>query len=241
MLEVNCMNENKRCILIADDEPKMVRALRDFFKASGFCVLEARDGMEALDIFYENSNVIDIILLDVMMPRQDGLTTLKQIREASFLTPVILLTAKGEEYDQLSGFSCGADDYITKPFSSSLLMARVEAVLRRFGKDMQSDLVAGQLSINATTRTIYLSGKELELTRREYDLLYYLAVNRGLTFSREQLLDNVWGYDFEGGYRTVDTHIRQLRNKLGDCADYIKTIHCVGYQFEVPNENTDTK
>jgi len=235
------MNENKRCILVADDEPKMVRALRDFFRASGFYVLEAKDGVETLNVFFENSSIIDIVLLDVMMPRQDGLTTLKQIREASFLTPVILLTAKGEEYDQLSGFSCGADDYITKPFSPSLLMARVEAVLRRFGKDTQSDLVAGQLSINATTRTIYLSGKALELTRREYDLLYYLAVNRGLTFSREQLLDHVWGYDFEGGYRTVDTHIRQLRGKLGDCADYIKTIHCVGYQFEVANENADTK
>lgn len=235
------MVENKRCILIADDESKMVRALRDFFVANSFCVLEAKDGVEALDVFCENSNVIDIILLDVMMPRQDGLTTLKQIRESSSLTPVILLTAKGEEYDQLSGFSCGADDYITKPFSPSLLMARVEAVLRRFGKDTQNDIVAGLLSINATTRTVYLSGKEMELTRREYDLLYYLMVNRNLTFSREQLLNNVWGYDFEGGNRTVDTHIRQLRNKLGDCADYIKTVHCVGYQFEVPNENADTK
>ena len=235
------MVENKRCILIADDEPKMVRALRDFFVANSFFVLEAKDGLEALDVFCENSNVIDIILLDVMMPRQDGLTTLKLIRESSSLTPVILLTAKGEEYDQLSGFSCGADDYITKPFSPSLLLARVAAVLRRFGKDAQNDIVAGRLSINATARTVYLSGKELELTRREYDLLYYLMVNRKLTFSREQLLNNVWGYDFEGGNRTVDTHIRQLRNKLGDCADYIKTVHCVGYQFEVPNENADTK
>ncbi len=200
--------------------------------------MEAKDGIEALDVFCENSNIIDMILLDVMMPRQDGLTTLKQIRESSSLTPVILLTAKGEEYDQLSGFFCGADDYITKPFSPSLLMARVEAVLRRFGKDTQNDIVAGLLSINATTRTVYLSGKELELTRREYDLLYYLMVNRKLTFSREQLLNNVWGYDFEGGNRTVDAHIRQLRNKLGNCADYIKTVHCVGYQFEVPDENT---
>ena len=234
------MVENKRCILIADDEPKMVQALRDFF-ANSFCVLEAKDGIEALDVFCENSNIIDIIHLDVMMPRQDGLTTLKQMRESSSLTPVILLTAKGEGYDQLSGFSCGADDYIPKPFSLSLLMARVEAVLRRFGKDTRNDIVAGLLFINATTRTVYLSGKELELTRREYDLLYYLMVNRKLTFSREQLLNNVWGYDFEGGNRTVDTHIRQLRNKLGNCADYIKTIHCVGYQFEVPNENADTK
>lgn len=191
--------------------------------------------------FCENSKVIDIMLLDVMMPRQDGLTTLKLIRESSSLTPVILLTAKGEEYDQLSGFSIGADDYITKPFSPSLLMARVEAVLRRFGKDTQKDTVAGELSINAITRTVFLSGKKLELTRREYDLLYYLMVNRSLTFSREQLLNNVWGYDFEGGNRTVDTHIRQLRNKLGKCADYIKIVHCVGYQFEVPNENADTK
>ena len=227
------MLDNKRCILIADDEPKMVRALRDFFKANGFCVLEAKNGIEAFDVFCAHTNEIDIILLDVMMPEQDGLTTLKEIREASSLIPVILLTAKGEEYDQLSGFSSGADDYITKPFSPSLLMARVEAVLRRFGKDAQKDIVAGELTVNAMTRTVYLSGKELDLTRREYDLLYYLIVNRSLTFSREQLLNNVWGYDSEGGYRTVDTHIRQLRNKLGECADYINTVHCVGYQFEV--------
>ena len=227
------MIDNKRCILIADDEPKMVRALRDFFRANGFCVLEAKNGIEAFDVFCAHTNEIDIILLDVMMPEQDGLTTLKEIRDASSLIPVILLTAKGEEYDQLSGFSSGADDYITKPFSPSLLMARVEAVLRRFGKDAQKDIVAGELTVNAMTRTVYLSGKELDLTRREYDLLYYLIVNRSLTFSREQLLNNVWGYDFEGGYRTVDTHIRQLRNKLGACADYIKTVHCVGYQFEV--------
>ena len=227
------MIDNKRCILIADDEPKMVRALRDFFRANGFCVLEARNGIEAFDVFCAHTNELDIILLDVMMPEQDGLTTLKEIREASSLIPVILLTAKGEEYDQLSGFSSGADDYITKPFSPSLLMARVEAILRRFGKDAQKDIVAGELTVNAMTRTVYLSGKELDLTRREYDLLYYLIVNRPLTFSREQLLNNVWGYDFEGGFRTVDTHIRQLRNKLGKCADYIKTVHCVGYQFEV--------
>ena len=170
------MIDNKRCILIADDEPKMVRALRDFFRASGFCVLEAKNGIEAFDVFCAHTNEIDIILLDVMMPEQDGLTTLKEIRGASSLIPVILLTAKGEEYDQLSGFSSGADDYITKPFSPSLLMARVEAVLRRFGKDAQKDIVAGELTVNAMTRTVYLSGKELDLTRREYDLLYYLIV-----------------------------------------------------------------
>lgn len=232
------MIENKRCILIADDEPKMVRALRDFFNANGFCVLEAENGIKAFDLFYEYANKIDVILLDVMMPEQDGLTTLKAIRKESSFVPVILLTAKGEEYDQLSGFSNGADDYITKPFSPSLLMARVEAVLRRFGKDSRKDIVAGEISINAITRTVCLSGEELDLTRREYDLLYYLMVNRSLTFSREQLLNNVWGYDFEGGCRTVDTHIRQLRSKLGNCSDYIKTVHCIGYQFEVQDEDT---
>ena len=154
-------------------------------------MLEAKNGIEAFDVFCAHANEIDIILLDVMMPEQDGLTTLKEIREASSLIPVILLTARGEEYDQLSGFSSGADDYITKPFSPSLLMARVEAVLRRFGKDTQKDIVAGELTVNAMTRTLYLSGKELDLTRREYDLLYYLIVNRSLTFSRHKCdLDN---------------------------------------------------
>lgn len=149
------MIDNKRCILIADDEPKMVRALRDFFKANGFCVLEAKNGIEAFDVFCAHTNEIDIILLDVMMPEQDGLTTLKEIRDASSLIPVILLTAKGEEYDQLSGFSSGADDYITKPFSPSLLMARVEAVLRRFGKDAQKDIVAGELTVNASACRLF--------------------------------------------------------------------------------------
>ncbi len=227
------MLDNKRCILIVDDEQKMVRALRDYFKAHGFIVFDAYDGIEAMDIYIEKSNVIDIVLLDVMMPRQDGLKTLQLIREYSCSIPILLLTAKGEEYDQLQGFSCGADDYITKPFSLSVLKARVDAVLRRFGKDGQHDIAAGNLLIKTSTRTVFLSGRELELTRREYDLLYYLVVNRNHAFSREQLLDNVWGFDFDGGNRTVDTHIRQLRNKLEDCAGYIKTVHCVGYQFEV--------
>lgn len=240
IIEVIYVIDNKRCILVADDEPKMVRALRDFLKANGFYVLEAKDGIEALDVFCENSNIIDIVLLDVMMPQQDGFTTLKLIRESASLVPVILLTAKSEEYDQLTGFSIGADDYIAKPFSPSVLMARIEAVLRRVGKDIREEIIAGKLLLRTTTHAVIISGKELELTRREYDLLHFLVVNCNLTFSREQLLNNVWGCDFEGGSRTVDTHIRQLRNKLGECADYIKTIHCVGYQFEVPHENEDS-
>ncbi|MGN1444082.1 MAG: response regulator transcription factor, partial [Acutalibacteraceae bacterium] len=194
---------------------------------------EASDGEQALEVFCEYNTQIDIVLLDIMMPGKDGLSVLDEIRNSFSLVPVILLTAKGEEYDQLSGFSKGADDYITKPFSPSLLLARVEAVLRRFGKSTEKDIVVGNFVICAATRTVLSDGKALELTRREYDLLYFLAVNRSQTFSREQLLDNVWGYDFEGGSRTVDTHIRQLRTKLGKYADCIRTIHCVGYQFEV--------
>ena len=156
-----------------------------FSEQTDFAYWKQKNGIEAFDVFCAHTNEIDIILLDVMMPEQDGLTTLKEIRGASSLIPVILLTAKGEEYDQFSGFSSGADDYITKPFSPSLLMARVEAVLRRFGKDAQKDIVAGELTVNAMTRTVYLSGKELDLTCREYDLLYYLIVNRSRTFSRQ--------------------------------------------------------
>ena len=227
------MKNNKKCILIADDETKMVRALKDYFRAKEFFVLEAYNGAEALDIFYENSMSIDVILLDIMMPMKDGLTVLKEIREKYPLIPIILLTAKGEEYDQLSGFAIGADDYVTKPFSPSLLLARVEAALRRFWKTTQTEIIIGNLLINTANRSVLLEGNPVSLTRREYDLLYFFAMNRSIVLSREQLLDNVWGYDFEGGHRTVDTHIRQLRTKLGKYADYIRTIHCVGYQFEV--------
>ena len=227
------MKNNKKCILIADDEIKMIRALKDFFMAHNYTVFESYDGAETLDVFYENSMYIDVILLDIMMPVKDGLTVLKEIRDKYPLVPIILLTAKGEEYDQLSGFATGADDYVTKPFSPSLLLARVEAALRRFWKTTQTDLTIGKLMINTANRTVLLDGNPLSLTRREYDLLYFFAMNRSLVLSREQLLDNVWGNDFEGGYRTVDTHIRQLRTKLGKYADYIRTIQCVGYQFEV--------
>lgn len=227
------MIENRRCILIVDDERKMVRALKDFFKANNFYVLEAYDGGEALEKYYEYGSGIDIILLDVMMPVQDGFSVLKELRDYACLVPVIMLTARGEEYDQLKGFHCGADDYIAKPFSPSLLLARVEAVLRRLGKSSCDEITAGVLTINLNNRNVFLNKKEMELTRREYDLLLYLVINKSITFSREQLLDNVWGFDFDGSIRTVDTHIKQLRVKLGEYSDYIKTIHCVGYQFEV--------
>lgn len=227
------MVDNKRCILIVDDETKMVRALSDFFKANKYCVFTAEDGGEALDTYYENSAKIDLILLDVMMPVKDGFSVLKELREQMCLTPVIMLTAKSEEYDQLKGFHCGADDYISKPFSPSLLLARVEAVLKRFGKSSSEEVTAGALTVNTVGRIVYLDNEVIDLTRREYDLLLYLVLNQSITFSREQLLNSVWGFDFEGSARTVDTHIKQLRLKLGPHSDYIKTIHCVGYQFEV--------
>lgn len=231
------MENNKRCILIVDDEQKMVRALKDFFSAKGFYILEAYDGIEALDCLRDNISRIDIILLDMMMPRMDGMETLREIRKSSPLIPVIFLTAKAEEYDEINGLSNGADDYVAKPFSPLLLLARVETVLRRFGKDLQNNMTAGAITINASSRTVLIGDQLLDLTRREYDLLHYLMQNRSIPLTREQLLDAVWGYDFEGDHRTVDTHIRQLRSKLGDYAGYIKTVHCIGYQFEVDDEN----
>lgn len=233
------MLDEKRCILIADDEKKMVRALKDLMAANGFAVIEAYDGQEALDKFYEYNTQIDLILLDVMMPCADGFEVAEEIRSTQSLVPIIMLTARGEEYDQLKGFRCGVDDYISKPFSPSVLLARIDAVLRRFGKDISKELSAGALVINTSQHSVLMDSKPLELTRREYDLLYYLIVNKGMIFTREQLLDNVWGYDFDGSARTVDTHIKQLRIKLGDHSDYIKTVHCVGYQFDC--RQTETK
>ncbi|MDR1134745.1 MAG: response regulator transcription factor [Clostridiales Family XIII bacterium] len=226
------MFDKKLCILIADDEIKIVKALKDFFKANGFHVLEAVDGGEALDVFYENNTKIDIILLDVMMPVADGFSVLREIRETS-LVPVIMLTAKGEEYDQIKGFQNGADDYIPKPFSITLLLARVEAVLKRAGKSKNDEVSAGNMRINVLRRTIYVNDERLDLTPKEFDLMHYLVLNRNMALSREQILNSVWGYDFEGDIRTVDTHVKQLRNKLGVHAACIKTVHKIGYQFEL--------
>ncbi len=227
------MIENKRCVLVVDDETKMVRAIRDFLTAHKFCVLEAFDGESALDVYYANNAVIDLVLLDVMMPKKDGFEVLEELRENSSLVPVIMLTARGEEYDQVKGFSSGADDYITKPFSPSLLLARVEAMLKRMGKGVEDEMKKGNLRINSVMRTAQCGEKELELTKREFDLLLFFMTNTSLIFSREQLLNSVWGYDFDGELRTVDTHVKQLRTKLGEDSTCIKTIHRVGYKFEV--------
>ncbi len=216
-----------------DDETRMLRGLKDFLLANGYHILTAENGQEALNIFYENNNIIDLILLDVMMPILDGYEVLKEIRNNKNLIPIIMLTAKGEETSQLSGFSGGADDYIIKPYSLSILLARIEAVLKRSGKIKSEDLIAENLRINAVKRMFFLDEKEIDLTKREFDLLLYLMTNPKQIFSREQLLNAVWGYDFDGDFRTVDTHIKQLRIKLFDSAKFIKTVHRIGYKFEV--------
>lgn len=226
------MFNDKRGVLIVDDDIKILRSLKDFLRGNNFYVLEATDGRMALDVFYENNTKIDMILLDVMMPGIDGFSVLKEIRE-SFLVPIIMLTARGEEYDQLNGFNNGADDYIPKPFSPSLLLARMEAVFKRIGKTEANDLTAGKIRINIMKRNVTVNNSHIVLTPKEFDLLYYFILNRGLILSREQILSAVWGYEFMGDLRTVDTHVKQLRNKIGDCAGYIRTIHRVGYQFEV--------
>ncbi len=225
------MLNNKRCILIVDDEEKMIRAIRDFLVANDFHVLSAKDGDVAEEIFYENSENIDIILLDVMMPNRSGYDVLKSLRGGDFLVPIIMLTARGEEYDQVHGFELGADDYITKPFSPSLLLARVDSVLRRVGKGASNDIRFEGIHANISSRTVSNHGDELVLTNREFELLIFLLMHPKQIFRREQLLSNVWGFDFDGDIRTVDTHIKQLRTKLGENAKYIKTVHRVGYKF----------
>jgi len=227
------MFDNKRCILIADDEVKMVRALKDLLSSKGFHVIDAYDGEQALDNYYKYNTQIDLILLDVMMPIYDGFEVLSDIRKTSLLTPIIMITAKGEEYDELKGFDLGVDDYITKPFLPTLLMARIESLLKRVGKDTSYEITAAEITLNTLKRTALFKNKDLELTKREFDLLYFLIVNKSIIFTREQLLDNVWGYDFDGDIRTVDTHIKQLRIKLDDKSHYIQTVYRVGYSFEI--------
>ncbi len=227
------MRDNKRLILVVDDEVRIVRVLRDYLSALGYSVLCAYDGEEALDLFYANNTDIDLILLDVMMPKLDGLSVLNELRKTS-LVPVIFLTAKGEEYDQIRGFRSGADDYIVKPFSQSVLVLRIEALMQRLGKAESRPLTAGGLSVDQVRRLATCDGVAMELTRREFDLLAYLISNEGRTLTREQLLNGVWGYDFDGELRTVDTHVKQLRSKLGEYACYVKTIFRVGYQFQIP-------
>jgi len=217
-------------VLVVDDEVRMRKLIRDFLSIKGYQVVEAGDGEEAVEKFYED-NQIELIILDVMMPKMNGWDVLKTIRKNSRV-PVIMLTARGEENDELQGFKLGADEYISKPFSPKILTARVDAVLRRTHADSQDVLTFGGVSINRGAHTVTANGKQVELSFKEFELLEYFMQNRNLALSRENILSNVWDYDYFGDARTIDTHVKKLRAKLGSCGEQIKTIWGMGYKFE---------
>ena len=219
-------------ILIVDDEARMRKLIKDFLAVKGFSMLEAEDGEKALQVYEENSQKIDLILLDVMMPKLDGWSVLRQIRQTSKV-PIIMLTARGEEQDELFGFELGVDEYISKPFSPKILVARVEAILKRTQGDTKEVKDYGGIEIDKEGRTVTVDGKVLELSLREYELLVYLVENENIALSRDKILNNVWNYDYYGDSRTIDSHIKKIRHKLGKRGKYIKTMRGVGYKFEV--------
>ena len=219
-------------ILIVDDEERMRKLIKDFLKQKGYPTIEASDGEEALKMFEENKSKIKLILLDVMMPKLDGWSVLRQIRQESNV-PVIMLTARGEEQDELFGFELGADEYISKPFSLKILVARVEAILKRLQTDKKEVTEVGGIKIDSQGRTVTVDGKQIDLSLREYELLVYLVENEGIALSRDKILNNVWNYDYYGDSRTIDSHIKKIRHKLGKKGKYIETIRGVGYKFEV--------
>ena len=218
-------------ILVVDDESRMRKLVRDFLKVKGFRVIEAGDGEEALDIFFREKD-ISLILLDVMMPKLDGWEVLKTIRQYSKV-PIMMLTARGEERDELQGFDLGVDEYISKPFSPKILTARVEAILRRAGSKASDAVTVGGITIDKSARQVTIDGQPVELSYKEFELLDYFINNQGMALSREKILNNVWNYDYFGDARTIDTHVKKLRSKLGEKGDYIKTVWGMGYKFEV--------
>ncbi len=220
------------CILIVDDESRMRKLLKDFLKAKDYSILEAEDGEKALEVFGENKNKISLILLDVMMPKLDGWSVLRQIRQESKV-PIIMLTARGEEQDELFGFELGVDEYISKPFSPKILVARVEAILKRTQGDKKEIKNYGGITIDKDGRTVKVDEKVIELSLREYELLAYLIDNESIALSRDKILNNVWNYDYYGDSRTIDSHIKKIRHKLGKKGKYIQTIRGIGYKFEV--------
>ena len=219
-------------ILVVDDESRIRKLLRDFFTAKGYQILEAEDGEKAIEVFEENRNKIKLILLDVMMPKLDGWSVLRKIRQESNL-PVIMLTARGEEQDELFGFELGVDEYISKPFSPKILVARVEAILKRASQKEKNLKDYGGIIIDSEGRTVKVDGKQIELSLREYELLKYLVDNVNIALSRDKILNNVWNYDYYGDSRTIDSHIKKIRHKLGKKGKYIQTMRGVGYKFEV--------
>ena len=219
-------------ILVVDDEMRMRKLVGDFLKKSGYQVLEAGDGSAALDIFFEQ-NDIALVILDVMMPKLDGWQVCKEIRQYSKV-PIIMLTAKSEEQDELLGFELGVDEYITKPFSPKILVARVEAILRRTsGSDGERILSAGGICIDQSAHSVTIDGQPIDLSYKEFELLTFFMENNGIALSREKILNHVWNYDYYGDARTIDTHVKKLRSKMGDKGDMIKTIWGMGYKLEV--------
>ena len=219
-------------ILVVDDESRMRKLVRDFLVREGYNVLEAEDGVEAMDIFYEEKD-ISLLILDVMMPRMDGWQVCREIRESSKV-PIIMLTARSEERDELQGFDLGVDEYISKPFSPKILVARVEAILRRTGQTGAEDVLsAGGIVIDKAAHLATVDDKPMDLSFKEFELLTYFLENQGIALSREKILNNVWNYDYFGDARTIDTHVKKLRSKLGEKGEYIKTIWGMGYKFEV--------
>lgn len=219
-------------ILVVDDESRMRKLVRDFLVREGYVVLEAGDGMEAMDIFYEDKDIA-LVILDVMMPKMDGWQVCREVRQVSKV-PIIMLTARSEERDELQGFELGVDEYISKPFSPKILVARVEAILRRSNVINPEEVAdAGGIVIDKAAHQVTIDGKGIELSYKEFELLSYFVENQGIALSREKILNNVWNYDYFGDARTIDTHVKKLRSKMGEKGNYIRTIWGMGYKFEV--------
>ena len=219
-------------ILVVDDESRMRKLVKDFLTKKNFQVLEAVNGEEAMDIFYEEKDIA-LIILDVMMPKMDGWEVCREIRKNSKV-PIIMLTARSDERDELLGFDLGVDEYISKPFSPKILVARVEAILRRTGQNNPEDVIsAGGIVIDKAAHLATVDGKPMELSFKEFELLTYFLENQGIALSREKILNSVWNYDYFGDARTIDTHVKKLRSKMGDKGEYIKTVWGMGYKFEV--------
>lgn len=226
---------DKLKVMVVDDEARMRKLVKDFLTRDDFNVIEAEDGEDALNKFYENKDIA-LIILDVMMPKMDGWEVCREIRKDSKV-PIIMLTARGDERDELLGFDLGVDEYISKPFSPKILVARVEAILRRTNKINDNDrLEAGDIVIDRSAHMASVDGKPMDLSFKEFELLTYFMENQGIALSREKILNNVWNYDYFGDARTIDTHVKKLRSKMGSKGEYIKTIWGMGYKFDVGNE-----
>lgn len=218
-------------ILVVDDESRMRKLVHDFLAKAGYKILEAEDGEQALDVFFANSDIA-LVILDVMMPKRDGYAVLKEIRGYSKV-PVVMLTARSEERDELKGFELGVDEYISKPFSPKILVARVQALLRRNAAEYGEEVLeAGDIVLDKGAHTVTIDGVDTELSYKEFELLTYFMENKGIALSREKILNSVWNYDYFGDARTIDTHVKKLRSKMGDKGEYIKTIWGLGYKFE---------